>query len=520
MSKNLLKRYNVFISSPFDPNWVRNIAFRSVLISGHVTYLFDQQAEIGPALDSIRSALDDSQMYILLLSHRLGSRPRPESKTYTELEFDRAYSHPNMRIAVFYQDKEEVKLWRNKLDTTSDEGKNNKDYWTFYEYLTKDPALGSNPNFTRIPWSEKATDEFAARLTHTTTKFAEELNDVTPPIGWVRATDKNTQEEIVKSLENELRVEVVKKFNQFVKLDERCKIAKEAKREIGKMILDVFTPTILKEKYDIFLDSGSTISYVAQAIGQTLKASIQVDAEGKPDIEVFTNNVLAYLHLWLKNGVPCTMFPPGEAEEPYGASYGPISNFGHGPARKDRGPQYRRKDLSLDDKERLEKVKQMFGRHHKPSKLITIGTISGIKLSEKVDLEWGEGGEDIETKEAIENCFGFHTGNYFHMLSKRFFYDNDYPAVVCIHEEKLDGPVKVGQCHFVFDATWEWSKFVREKPLAFCIGYEKRNKSKVKAIIEEKLQFKIIEPWETMGTHQALLAANDRFKNKVNLDVY
>jgi hypothetical protein len=62
----------------------------------------------------------------------------------------------------------------------------------------------------------------------------------------------------------------------------------------------------------------------------------------------------------------------------------------------------------------------MFLWHHGnvQSKLFTIGTVSGIKLGKGdcVHLNWGEGVPNEETKNAIFESQGFHTGNYYHML--------------------------------------------------------------------------------------------------------
>jgi hypothetical protein len=81
-----------------------------------------------------------------------------------------------------------------------------------------------------------------------------------------------------------------------------------------------------------------------------------MDDEGKPNIEVLTNNALAYLHLWLVSGVPCRMFPPGIPEMPYGAAYGPIPDYGRDIAKKEIGPEYGRNDLEVADKERMKEI--------------------------------------------------------------------------------------------------------------------------------------------------------------------
>jgi hypothetical protein len=522
-NKNFKKpetRYHIFISSPFEPSWVRALAQQSIVLAGHVPYLYEQRTQVRTTIDSIHELIDDSQIYILLLGHRLGSRPTADSKTYTELEFYYALSNPNIhKIVALYQNRTEIENERKNTDR--EEKKSERDFWNFYDYVTQDPSLLENEKYIHAPWSSHAKEALSARITAIVSGITKDLDRLPNPIGWVRATDVNTQEEVLRSLENKIRVEIVKKFNQFDKLDERCKVEKESKLAIAKKIHEVFLPIIFKERYNLFLDSGSTIAYVAQRIGDSIKTNIHIDNEGQPDIEILTNNVLAHLYLWLVSEVPCKMFPPGVPEMPYGAAYGPISDFGKDKISKEIGPYYGRDALGKSDQDRIDRIEKMFSEGYKDihSKLFTIGTISGVKLGkgDDVPLDWGDNEEDENTRKEIIESQGFHTGNYFHMLFKRFFYVNDYPAVVCVHEQKLDGPVRIGQCDFVFDKSLTWEDYIKNKPLAFCVGFQKNNIKSVIKKIEDTLGFEIIKPRETRDTHQAIIAVNKKFKERVDI---
>lgn len=522
--KNMEKRYHVFVSSPFEPNWIRSLAQQSILHAGHVPYLYEQRTQVRPTIDAIHDLINDSQIYLLLLGHRLGSRPPDGKKTYTEMEFDYALKNPNIKkIIALYQKKTEIEIERNKIKNDPEEKSNERDFWEFYKYITKSKNLLSNKKYVHSPWSSGATESLASRITATISNTtSKELDKLPIPVGWIRATDINTQEELVKYLDNEIRIEIVRKFNHFDKLDNRCNIEKKSKIAIAKKIHKVFMPLILRNKYHIFLDSGSTIAYVAQAIGESIKTNIFLDDEGAPDKEVLTNNVLAYLHLWLVNEVPCRMFPPGVVEMPYGAAYGPISDFGRDKISIENGPNYGRIKLSDSDQRKIRKIRKMFTKRFKSiqEKLLTIGTISGIKLSQEADvpLDWGDNEEDTETKEAIMRSQGFHTGTYYHLLYKRFFYVNEHPAIICVNEQKLDGPVRVGQCDFLFDETERWDDFLHHKPLAFCVGFHKSRMGQVKEKIRKSLGFDIIKPRDTMDTHQAIIAINEKFRTVIDIE--
>jgi len=520
---NMETRYHVFVSSPFEPNWIRSLAQQSILLAGHVPYLYEQRTQVRPTIDAIHELIDDSQIYLLLLGHRLGSRPPDGDQTYTQMEFDYALKNPNIKkIVALYQKHTEIEIERNKITHDPEEKKNERDFWDFYENITKSKELLNNEKYVHAPWSSNATESLAARITAIIGNTSKELDKLPTPVGWIRATDINTQEELVKYLDNQIRIEIVRKFNHFDKLDDRCKIEKESKMAIARKIHKVFMPIILRNKYHIFLDSGSTIAYVAQTIGESIKTNISLDDEGKPDIEVLTNNVLAYLHLWLVSEVPCRMFPPGVVEMPYGAAYGPISDFGRDKISIENGPDYGRIQLSIADQNKILKIQKMFAERFKSiqEKLLTIGTISGIKLSQGADvpLDWGDNEEDTETKEAIMRSQGFHTGSYYHLLYKRFFYVNDHPAIICVNEQKLDGPVRVGQCDFLFDETEKWDNFLHNKPLAFCVGFHKSRMGQVKEKISKSLGFDIIKPRETMDTHQAIIAINKKFRTVIDIE--
>ena len=86
-----------------------------------------------------------------------------------------------------------------------------------------------NDKYIHSPWSAEAKEALSARITATVSKVVNVLDDLPTPVGWIRATDINTQEELVKSLDNEIRVEIVRKFNLLQRIQTRGCIKQKIK---------------------------------------------------------------------------------------------------------------------------------------------------------------------------------------------------------------------------------------------------------------------------------------------------
>jgi hypothetical protein len=86
-----------------------------------------------------------------------------------------------------------------------------------------------------------------------------------------------------------------------------------------------------------------------------------------------------------------------------------------------------------------------------------------------------------------------------------------------MHEQKLDGPVQVGRCDFIFEKTTKWDDFIRDKPLAFCIGFHRDRLEKVKEKLKSVPGFDILKIRETREAHQAIFAINEKFRGVLSI---
>lgn len=96
------RRLQVFVSSTFtDLLDERQAAVAAILKSGHIPAgmeLFN--AGDKSQLDTIKSWIDESDVYMLILGGRYGSVEPVSGKSYTELEFDYAISKGKPVFAV------------------------------------------------------------------------------------------------------------------------------------------------------------------------------------------------------------------------------------------------------------------------------------------------------------------------------------------------------------------------------------------------------------------------------------
>ncbi|RPH60718.1 MAG: hypothetical protein EHM89_08425 [Acidobacteria bacterium] len=227
---------------------------------------------------------------------------------------------------------------------------------------------------------------------------------------------------------------------------------------------------ILHYRANLFFESGSTVAYVAKSLSERLADEVRIGDDGEPTLQICTNNVLAYLSLWLCAKVPCSPFPwSPPLETRYGAWYGGLEE------KENKLPTYDQRPL--DDVAKQEICKLL--RHpYGPGRLNTrptllLGAASGLQLTPhhqpmfSIDV-------DEETRQRsqrlLAGCFGPHVGSYHNKVFKRFMYATRFPMVLFISSEKIDCPIHLDRCHFILDSELPWDEFRRTHPLAICVG--------------------------------------------------
>jgi hypothetical protein len=267
-------------------------------------------------------------------------------------------------------------------------------------------------------------------------------------------------------------------LNSFEGLEPKLSIAKEKKQIMAHAFAQLHGDDITKYK-EIFLESGSTVAEIARELSSTLPKTAGLHGKNTP--RVMTNNALAYLYLWLCAGVMCEPAPEGPPDPRYGGMYGPLTG-------RSRKPDYKAPLSEYDPggKNIVETMSlQLFGNTDKKKSLI-LAAASGLQLSNEINavfpIEEGQMKSRMPERQYTDpailnqlqnNCRGFHVGSYENHLFKRVLYSSEIPMIVFIHDSKIDCPIEVGRCHFMFDSDMPWDTFLKDRPLSIWVACDK-----------------------------------------------
>lgn len=479
------RKYQVFISSTFDDlKEHRQQATLGIVKVGHMPIALENYTpECEAAFKVIEDAIDDCQFYVVILGHRYGSIPAGKKKSYTELELDEA-ERSGLKVLAFVMDKDIAMKERQKLTRKTKAGAQEKDsegkYYAFRERL-QDPH-----SYFHRPFAQP--DEIREELS---IYFSRE-HDVA---GYIREPkDRDDANLLEISTKNEIIREVVKRLGQFEKVDPRFGVSVEKKQAMARAFISLHGDHIENEYHRVFFESGSTISYLAKELSGKLpktrkSPSIDIELDSKPGPIVYTNNAFAYLYLWLCAGVMCHPEPEGPPDEHYAGMYGTLTN-------RHRMPDYSSPPLEKYDPEApgiIERLKEdIFGNSWQKENSIILAAASGLQISNDLTATCGEDFEDEFTNEEIlkklRKCRGFHVGSYENKLFKRCLYLTGIPTVVFIHDKKIDCPVRVGVCHFLFDTGIPWTKFIRSYPLSIWVACQGKTYKDVKSNLETNMK--------------------------------
>lgn len=501
-------KFQIFISSAFSEKKFRDLAYLTILKIGHFPIAMERDTSSTNYIESaINKSLDDSQIVIFILGSKYGEADPndDDSKSYTEKEYDYAISSGKM-VLVFLQDEKEINKERLNLRQSDNEYLNNHKLRSFHRKIKGHNRLNSR-------WLRQDDVEFALNVCVALGRVTCGLENGAPKEGWVNVKEAKLSDILLPSITNELRREIVEKVNRFERLDERCAQHIDEKKAIGRTFCNVFDKFINRSDSLLFIESGSTTAYVSQVLGEQIKS-----ARGYyPEKRIVTNNYLAFVHLWLRNGILCEVFPSGPAQEPYGGVYGSLSKYNQD---RERDPSYDGDGLNTEEIEKINNLKDQFielsgdrndGNSDKKRRVLMVGAISGVQMSDNYNFS-NLDENVVLTGNNIRELKGFHVGNYFNMLFKRCMYETGYPLIICIHAEKIDLPITIGKCHFVFDKNFSWEQFTTDYPLAFCIGFPTSEREKVIAKFIP-LKFDPMKSTVAPGDHQALIFTNERFRS-------
>jgi hypothetical protein len=530
----LQKKLQVFVSSPFGGmEDYRRCVMEGVVRAGHVPILLENFSFSNEEdIPVIVNALKECQVYILILGYRYGSLVSesaiktvcslcpgltvPKGISYTELEYRLAKhfeepkdSRDNGRLAIFtiLFDKKHVEEQRNRDYATNAEHLSSKEkaaqdlaFWDFYERVSGEKKFGK-------PLSSKAHKITMATLPLEIRSALDNL-DMRQLQGWI-PEPKGIPPKLIPAIsQNQLTQAIIGSLGRFGSLDQRLAREPELKQRACEFFWKTYGTTISQKKTNLFFESGSTIAFLADAIGAKIVSRNKASS----------NNVLAHLSLWLVHRGICDMFPSTtpDFEDQYGATFGEhIDNLYNERSLSSKPPEpdYRGKPLDEQEKQAIKKtlLEEASPNHWKGSTLL-LGAISGIQMGENPKIKWGgEAACKEELMEFVARCRGFHVGSYKNKLFKRFMYETKLPLMVFLDESKIDCKIEVGRCHFIFDREeFTWEDFMKSYPLAFCIGCHATNIERVCKPFK-KNEFEIIRDNGTY-IHRAFIARNAAFK--------
>lgn len=506
--------YRVFVSSPFSLKTQRALIQKAILKSGHLPIMLEHQAaKDSPVEDVIVNALKAADIYIIILGHKYGTLLKNMDVSYTEWEYGLAKNQKDIYKIHLLQEEKEVIARRDKLDRniSSDaaEIKNEERYSNFYSSLNSSGTLNDYWREGELNEQNVPAVDLAIAVSTAIGVAANQLKLDQPTKGLIPASNYEDIDSIDKSSKNLLRTEIRNALNLFDELDQRCSVETELKESIAVSVSSFLNRELLGSGADLYFDSGSSVAFVARAIGPLLKKYTNIEGDGGYAMsKVYTNNSLAYLHLWMKNGVPCNLFPIGPAEPPYGTAIGSLSDYGEQPPED---VDYLNYKLTKSERSIIDHFLNSFP-HPKHKKMVIVSGLSGIKMGLKIEINQDKDGDFEKSPEvelSIDEYQGIHVNHYYSKLMARALIESRYPIIYCIHAAKLDYPITLGRCHFVFDGKDHWDAFISKHPAAFCIGYKSGQEEKIKDFME-KTTFTKLEGNESK-TFKTIIVGNEPF---------
>ena len=511
-AEKIVRKYQVFISSTFrDLSEQRRIVLDEVVDRGHMPIALERF----PAKDSsvpsiIHKAIEASQIYVVILGFRYGAIVEDRDISFSHLEYESAVSKGKIVVPFLLNDAEVHKrreglrnrlendqnkwsrlapgLDRDKLDKEmaelNAELANEKKLWEFRSVVQKD-------RFYQLFSLERGREEFSGALVLKALLVAEEEALNKRVAGWIREPEKRGLAETLEAVSlNRFLVDVVGAMAKFDALDPRVRDHPEEKAAAASFFVDKYLQPLLARNVNLFFESGSSVAFVAEAVGSHL-------ADQHVKIAISTNNVLAYLIFWLVHRIRCSLFPWGPPEERYGAVFGPVNDL----VSEAKTPFFPPEVLSVNEEMAIELLRDdIYSPAKWPNPVLMLGALSGLQLT---------------PDSKISDCLGPHVGSPRNKIFKRFMYATELPLMLFMTSDKIDLPVDLEHCHFILeqetgeDLTWE--AFCSERPVAFCVGCKNipEEVDQTTARFEE-LGFSIIRARHKVA-HTAFIARNQKF---------
>jgi len=499
------EKFQVFVSSSFkDLEAERKTAVEVVSDLTHIPIALERFAASNASdLEVIKRTLRGCQMFVLILGHRYGELvpeenleldviedPGYRNMSFTEYEYSIGQKLGLYTIVLQLAPREVTERRRDLDEKKEDDHRELRNLKLLERFQQR---VGRHH---RQFWSREPGD-FKFKLC---LALGEALRTGVGLPGWIRKSE-------TIETGNRFLVEVVGRLKGFESLYERCEPGEQEDKKLtlADCFRERYIERLLKNKVNLFFESGSTVAYVAAELSKRLSEEVHIGERGRPNIHITTNNVLAYLLLWLCAKVPCSPWPwSPPTENRFGGWYGGWEKT------QERIPDYTCAPLDILAKEEIDKLLTYPFFIERPALLL--GAASGLQIGDNPKLHFPSDASEktrAEMTAMIKNCRGPHVASYHNKVFKRFMYATKIPIMIFLTGDKIDCEIHVGISQFMLDSEFTWGQFCASHPVAFCIGCSQEEKTGLGDMFRS-LKFAIDEAGSA-GKWTAFIAKNARF---------
>lgn len=522
------RRYEVFVGSTFrELKEARQQIIEAILLTGHIpcgTELWpaEPQAPIGV----INDYLYPCDIHVLIIGYRYGSLVPNKPISFTHWEY--LQSKGNKPLLVFMQEDSEVENCRAEIRKKFPDDPDLKNEEKFQEFRA-DLKKGEHSMLVHFTMANcgipKLAGDCIAALGRLTT-FGLASGQLSPSSGWIRA-DSHEGETLIAIEGNPFLKRVMDQVRQFEVLAKRLTKTVEAKKAMARYfwfymqwrVRDWAKRNQPKKQakksenggaanvdLNLFFESGSTLAYVALEFEQ----AVLNEAGVHEDWHIRTNNILCLLQFELHTPLDGRRFPDGKPDprDKYGAIFPQKWGVLH------REPPKRpRAKLSHEEEDAVSDLRVEFcPSGHGPT--LVLATASG----------WDTDNLELSFR-------GPHVGSHKNMLFKRVIFTSKNPVVLFLDAEKLGFRCQ-DNCYPIFDREFPVEKWIKNFPVALCIGWETQNSpdrqkgrpsekaAQIKKLLIEigfQNEFFLDEKAEGEKLVGAILMANDKFTREIPL---
>ncbi|MEW6609511.1 MAG: DUF4062 domain-containing protein [bacterium] len=478
------RKYQIFISSSYkDLIEQRKAIIDQTLAMGHIPSGMEMfTAGDEEDLKVIQKAIDQCDIYVVLVGTRFGSVKNTQSFTQIEFRYARQVGKP---ILAFLLEEKELKEERDKIQTDDPERK----YDEVLKGFRKE-VIGEEGKRRIIDFFKKGDiGDLKAKFSNALTRLINSPEFKMP--GWVRASEELlslgpiTKDPFIRGI-----IEKLKTFDLLTKRS--TTMNPDLKRGMASYFWDrCFAEIIDLGIKDLFFESGSTIAYLSSEFSERL--TTPAGQEVISELRIKTNNILTYLELVLTRNIQIELRPYGSPEKRFGATFGDLTRL----------PEYRTPPepdpLGKKAKEAVQKMSEHIKEGSK--KLLLFATASGLNIDKDSQFPLGP-----------------HVGSYYNKLFKRALFTTGCPIVLFIDATKIEEiPFNPQHCFSVCDSEISWESVCNKIPLALCIGA--KDESQRERIITQVKQygFVFIDPVDPTKQEEyscyPILARNEKYNS-------